>query len=73
MAILKAKDVAKMQVKEINEKIEELRIELIKSRASGKKSGKSNVHEIKRTIARLLTFKKINEINKTEAKQSKKE
>jgi len=55
MAILKAKDIAKMNQKDIEEKIKELRIELIKARVAGKKGGKSNLREIKRTIARLLT------------------
>lgn len=55
MAILRAKDVAKMKLKEIEDKIKELRIEMIKARVAGKKGGKSNLREIKRTIARLLT------------------
>ncbi len=62
MAILKSKDVAKMTQKEIAEKLEELKLELLKSRAATKKTGKSNTREIKRTIARLLTIKKINEM-----------
>jgi len=76
MAIIKAKDAAKMQNKEIDEKVGELKMEMIKARATGKKSGKSNVREIKRTIARLLTFRKINEIktakNETKSKEAKK-
>lgn len=71
MAILRAKDIAKMPNKEIIEKIEELKLELLKSRAAAKKTGKSNTREIKRTIARLLTFKKINEM-KTEAQNKTK-
>ena len=55
MAILKAKDIVKMTQKDIEQKIKELRIELIKARVAGKKGGKSNLREIKRTIARLLT------------------
>ena len=74
MAIIKAKDAAKMPIKEIDEKIKELGIELIKSKIAGKKTGKSNPREIRRTIARLLTIKKINKMKseKTEQKQEKK-
>ena len=70
MAILKSKDIAKMANKEIEQKIEELKIELLKSRAAGKKTGKSNSREIKRTIAKLLTFKRVIEMKeeKTETK-----
>jgi ribosomal protein L29 len=61
MAILKAKDIAKMNINEINEKIKELNLELVKSRITTKKTGKGT-REIKRTIARLMTFRKINEM-----------
>ncbi len=56
MAILKSKEIAKMNQKEINTKLRELRIELIKSRIGERKSGKASVREIKRTIAKLFTF-----------------
>jgi ribosomal protein L29 len=70
MAILRAKDIFKLSTKDIDEKIKELTSELIKARASGKKTGKINTREIKRTIARLLTIKQINIKNKTmEAKK----
>jgi ribosomal protein L29 len=59
MAIIKAKEISKMNEKEIEEKIKDLRVELIKSRVSSNKAGKTNPREIKRTIARLLTIKKI--------------
>jgi len=61
MAILKAKDIAKMSTTEIDEKKKELGLELVKSRITTKKTGKGT-REIKRTIARLMTFKKINEM-----------
>lgn len=61
MTILKSKDAFKMNKKEIVEKINELKVELIKSRIETKKAGKSNPREIKRTIARLLTIKKASE------------
>ena len=61
MAILKAKDIAKMNMAEIDEKKKELSLELVKSRIATKKAGKGT-RKIKRTIARLMTFKKINEM-----------
>ena len=71
MAILKSKDIAKMNEKEINDGMEELKIELIKAKVGGKKTGKmADSQEIKRTIAKLLTFKRQIEIkNKAEAKK----
>ena len=62
MAILKAKDIIKMNEKEITDKMKELKIELIKAQIAGKKGGKSNAREIRRTIAKLLTVKRQNEI-----------
>jgi ribosomal protein L29 len=55
MAILKAKEISKMKPSEIKEKLVELKIELIKSKITTKKTGKGT-KEIKRTIARLKTF-----------------
>lgn len=75
MAILKSKEIIKMNEKEMNEKIEELKIELIKARVNVKKGGgaKSNIREIKRTVAKLLTFKqKLKNAPKTEAKKGAK-
>ena len=63
MPILKAKDIAKMSEKEMDEKLKELRQELIKANISVAKSGKVKIKEIKRTIARLLTIKKIQKKN----------
>jgi len=60
MAILKAKDIAKMSVKEIEEKIKDLKMELIKDRVNLNKGGKLKVKEMKRTIARLMTFQRLN-------------
>ena len=60
MAILKSKEVAKLNSKEIEEKIKELKMELIKEKVSAAKGGKLKTKEIKRTIARLLTFNRLN-------------
>lgn len=60
MAILKSKDISKMSKKEIKEKIQELKIELIKNQIKSGKGGKMKTREIKKTIARLLTLKRLN-------------
>jgi len=60
MVILKSKEIAKMNAKEIEEKIKELKMELVKERVSAAKGGKLKTKEIKRTIARLLTFNRLN-------------
>tara|TARA_Y100000310_G_C20552078_1_gene748591 strand:+ start:750 stop:962 length:213 start_codon:yes stop_codon:yes gene_type:complete len=60
MAILKAKDISKMSEKEINDKIKDLKLELVKNQITSGKGGKLKTNEIKRTIARLLTFNRLN-------------
>ena len=60
MAILKAKDISKMSEKERNEKVKDLKMELIKEKATAGKGTKLKTKEIKRTIARLLTFNRLN-------------
>ena len=67
MAVIKSKDIAKMTEVEMNEKIQELKIELIKARVTVKKGGKAKIREIKKTIAKLLTFK--NKLSKLGAKK----
>ena len=60
MAILKAKDISKMSEKERTSKIQDLNLELMKDKANVGKEGKMKTKEIKRTIARLLTFNRLN-------------
>lgn len=60
MAILKKKDISKMSEKEINEKIKDLKFELIKNQVNSGKGKKLKTNEIKKTIARLLTFNRLN-------------
>ncbi len=60
MAILKTTDISKMSKKEIEGKTKELKMELIKNKISSGKGGKMKTREIKRTIARLLTLKRLN-------------
>ena len=59
MAILKAKDISRMSEKEINQKINDLKLELIKNQINSGKGGKLKTNEIKRTVARLLTFNRL--------------
>ena len=58
MAILKSKEIAKMGKDEMDRKLRELRLELIKSKAGASKSGTSKIKEIKKTISRILTLNK---------------
>jgi len=56
MAILRSKEIAKMNAKEREGKLKELRLELIKANVTANKSGKIKIKEIRKTIAKLLTF-----------------
>jgi len=62
MVILRKEDFKKMNEKEIKEKIKDLKMELIKSRVNTGKGGKLKIREIKKTIARLITFNKLNKL-----------
>ncbi len=55
MAILRAKDVAKMAKEERTNKIKELKLELIKANVTANKTN-AKTKEIKRAISRLITF-----------------
>ena len=57
MAILRSKEIAKMTDKEKENKLKELRLELVKANVSANKTGKIKINEIKKTIAKILTFK----------------
>lgn len=56
MARLKPKQIREMKEEEKKKKIQELKFELAKSKAS-QGQGSSKTKEIKKTIARLLTIK----------------
>ena len=60
MVILKTADISKMSKKEMEEKVKELKMELIKNQIKTGKGGKMKTREIKKTIARLLTLKRLN-------------
>ena len=57
MAVLKSKQVAKMSQKEREEKLNALKMELIRGKVAANKS-KAKTKEIKRAVARILTFNK---------------
>ena len=64
MAIIRKNDIKKMSEKERNEKIKDLQMELMKEKVALGKGGKNKIREIKKTIARLLTFNTLNRLNK---------
>ena len=56
MTTLKMKDVQKMSKEERMKKIEEMKYELVKAKANATKTGNSKAKEIKKIVARILTF-----------------
>jgi ribosomal protein L29 len=58
MATLKTKDIRNMSKTDREKKLKELRLELVKSRSSATKTGSSRAKDIKKIIARILTFNK---------------
>jgi len=65
MPSLKFKDIKKMNKEDIEKKLKELKLELVKSKVHASKTGSSKIKEIKKMIAKILTF---NKSNKTEDK-----
>lgn len=59
MAIIKKKDISKMSKDERDTKIKELKLELVKGSVAANKTN-AKTKEIKRTIARLMTFNNSN-------------
>jgi ribosomal protein L29 len=66
MTTLKFKDIKRMNKEGRMKKMEELKFELVKAKASAAKSGTSKAKEIKKIIARILT------LNNLEDKSSQK-
>ena len=60
MAIIIKREIEKMSEKERNERIKDLKMELIKSGVASNKGGKLRTKEIRRCIARLITFNRLN-------------
>ena len=70
MAILKNKEIGKMDDNSRKEKLKDLRMELIKANVTANRTN-AKTKEIKRTIARLITFetlkaKKLKRVSKNE-------
>lgn len=57
MALLKTKDIAKMNEKDREEKFKELKLELVRASVTANKAN-AKTKEIKRAISRLITFNK---------------
>ena len=61
MAILRANEIRKLEVKETDKRMNELRLELSKERGNihigGTVTSPGRIKEIRRTIARILTIK----------------
>ena len=55
MAILKNKDLKNTGIDELNKKLKDLNLELIKGRSQRAQGSAIKTREIKRTIARILT------------------
>jgi ribosomal protein L29 len=53
---MKYKEITKMNNEDRERKLKDLKIELLKSRTKSSKTGSSNTREIKKTIAKILTF-----------------
>ena len=66
MAVLKMKDIKKMNEKEKEDKLKELQLELIKARVNASKGSNNKIREIKKAISRILTLntKNKSELNK---------
>ncbi len=66
MAILRAKQMREMSDEELDKKLADLRMELMKERAKAKVGGvpdnPGRMREIRLTIARILTIKKEREV-----------
>ncbi len=55
MAILKSKEIIKMSKEDRDKKMKDLKMELVRAKVSANKT-KAKTKEIKRAIARLITF-----------------
>lgn len=58
MATLKSKEIIKMSKGEIEKKLKELKIELVKSKSNVSKKENMKVREIKKIMARIYSIKK---------------
>jgi len=55
--MVKFKELSKLPKSEINKKISEFKLDLIKAKVTASKGGKVKIRELKKTIARLQMLK----------------
>jgi ribosomal protein L29 len=60
MAIIRKAEIKKMSKADRENKIKELEKEIVKNRVGVSKGAKINIREMKKTIARLFTFNRLN-------------
>ena len=68
MTILRTKEIAKMDRKARENKLGELKMELIKANITANRTNAKS-KEIKKAIARILTFNKLEKTNKLESEK----
>jgi len=56
MATLKYTDIKKMNKKDVEKKLKEMKLELVRAKGDASKKGNSKIRETKKIIARLMTF-----------------
>ena len=54
----KFKELSKLSKKDINDKIKEIKLEMIKAKITSNKGGKAKIKEIKKTLAQLNMLNK---------------
>lgn len=70
----KNKEISAMSAEQMKEKLQELKLELVKKNVAANKSGKGNIKEIKKAVARILTAQiKSEEKNKQASLKTKSE
>lgn len=65
---MKYSEIQKLSEKDIAKRLKDLRLELVKSQAGAAKSGSAKTKEIKKIIARILTFNKSKQIEELKNK-----
>lgn len=53
----KFKELSKLEKKEIDKKIKDIRMDIVKGKVTASKGGKVKLKELKRTLAKLLMLK----------------
>jgi ribosomal protein L29 len=53
----KFKDLSKLESKEVDKRIDDIKLDIIKGKVTASKGGKVKMRELKKTLARLLMLK----------------